>query len=94
MYKDNALHVIGFNNNLLVYCIERYQWGQLKLSRLIIITDDNNRITKHQLADLYYLEYNRQVSDYTAKDEGIRIRLNYNKSAKSGTTRGLFVCQT
>ena len=92
IYRDNSLHVVGYNNNFLLYCIDRDPWEQLKLSRLLITTDDNYRITKHQLADIYYHEHNRQVGDDTAKDEGILIKLNYNKSAKSGNTRGLFVC--
>ena len=49
-------------------------------------------MTKHQLADLYYHEYNRQVSDDTARDWGIRVKLNYNKDLRNGFIRGLFVC--
>ena len=73
MYRENALHVLVFINNFQGYCIDRNPWEQLKLSRLIITTDDNDRITKHQLADLYYHEYNRQVCDDTARDENIQI---------------------
>ena len=49
-------------------------------------------MTKHQLADLYYHEYNRQVSYDTARDEGIRVKLIYNKHLRNGSIRGLFVC--
>ena len=49
-------------------------------------------ITKRELADLYYHEYNRQVSDDTARDEGIIVKLKYNKNLRSSSTRGLFVC--
>ena len=92
IYKDNALHVLRFNDNFLEYCTDWDPWEQLKLSRLIITTDNNDRITKHKLADLYYHEYNRKVSDDTARDECIRVKLDYNKNAKSGSIRGLFVC--
>ena len=60
MYRDNTVHVLGFNNNFLVYCTDRDPLKQFK-SRLIITTDNNDKITKRQLADLYYHEYNRQV---------------------------------
>ena len=56
MYKDNAFLVSGFNNNFLVYCIDRDPWKQLILSRLLIINNDLYRITKRHLADLYYHE--------------------------------------
>ena len=92
MYRDNTVHVLGFNNNFLVYCTDRDSWEQLKLSRLIITIDNNDRITKRQLADLYYHEYNKQVNDDTARDEGIRIKLKYNKDGRSGNARGLFEC--
>ena len=70
--------MLGFNNNFLVYCTDRNPWKQLKLSRLLITTDNNIRIKQRQLADLYYHEYNRQVSDDTARDEGIQIKLKFN----------------
>ena len=69
MYRDNTVHVLGFNNKFLVYCIDRDPQEQLKLSRLIITIDNNDKITKRQLADLYYHEYNRQVNDDTARDK-------------------------
>ena len=75
MYRDNTIHVHGFNNNVLVYCTDRDPWEQLKLLRLIMTTDYNDRITKRQLADLYYHEYNRQVSDDTERDERIQVKL-------------------
>ena len=62
------------------------------MSRLIITTDNNDRIKKPQLANLYYHKYNRQVSDDTARDEGIQIKYKYNKDGKSGNAHGLFVC--
>ena len=92
MYKDNVLHVLKFNKNFLGYCIDRDNWEQLKLSRLIITNDVNDRITKHQLADLYYHEYNRQVAVNVARNDNIRVKLKYNKDTKRGSTRGLFVC--
>ena len=51
-----------------------------------------DRITKRQLADLYYHEYNRQIADDVARDKGIRVKLKYNKDLRSGNIRGLFVC--
>ena len=92
MYKDNALHVLKFNDNFLEYCTDRDPWEQLKLLRLIMTTDNNDRLTKHQLADLYYHEYNKQVSDDTERDERIRGKLYDNKNTKYGSIRGLFVC--
>ena len=92
MYRDNTLHVLGFNNNFLVNCTDRDPWEQLKLSRLIITINNNDKITKRQLADVCYHEYNRQVNDDTAKDEGIIIKLKYIKDKKSGNTRGLCEC--
>ena len=86
----NTLQVHGFNNNFIVYCTDRDPWVKLKLSRLII-TDNNDKITKRQLADLYYHEYIREVSDDTERDEGIQIKFKYNKAAKFGNTRKLFV---
>ena len=92
MYRDNALHVLGFNDNFLGYCIDWDPWEQLKLSRLIITNDDMDRITKRQLAYLYYHEYNKQVADDVVRDEGIRVKLKYNKDLRRNSTRGLFVC--
>ena len=57
MYRTNAVHVLVFNNNCLVYCTDRNQWEQLKLSILIITNNDMDRITKRQLADFYYHDY-------------------------------------
>ena len=51
-----------------------------------------DRITKRQLADLYYHEYNRQIADDVARDEGIRVKLKYNNELRSGNARRLFVC--
>ena len=42
MYKDNALHLLGFNNNFLEYYTDKNPWEHLKLSRLIITTESND----------------------------------------------------
>ena len=51
-----------------------------------------DRITKRQLADLYYNKYNRQVANDVARNEEIRVKIKYNKDLRSGSKRGLFVC--
>ena len=91
MYRDKKVHLVGFNNNLLNYCINRDPWNQLILSRLLITNNDLDRITKREIADLYYHKFNRQVSDDTARDEGFRVQFKYNKNLRSGFTRELFV---
>ena len=68
MYRDNALHLLGFNNNFPGYCIDKDFWEQLKLSRLKMTNDNMDKITKRELNDLYYHEYNRQLADNIARD--------------------------
>ena len=92
MYKNNTVHELGFNNNFLGYSTNRDPWKQLTLSRLIITTENNDRITERQLGNLYYHEYNRKISNDTAIDKNIKLKLKYNKNGKSENTRGLFVC--
>ena len=92
MYRENTADVLEFNNNLLGYCTDRDSWEQLKLSKLIITTDDMDRITKCQLADLYYHKYYWHIGCDVASDKGITLKLKYNKDLRSGNKRGLFEC--
>ena len=75
MYRDNALHVLRFNNYVLVYCTDRNLWEREKLLILIITNNDINKITKRNQADLYNHEYNRQVADDVARTKGRRVKL-------------------
>ena len=51
-----------------------------------------DKIQKCHLAELYYHNYNRQVANGVAKNVGIKVKLKYNKNAKSGSTLEIFVC--
>ena len=72
------------------YCLERYPWIQLKIDRLEYSPNVDDEISKAALAKLYNDAYHANVSDDTARDEGKRIELIYNKDRRINGTRGTF----
>ena len=57
MYRDDKLHVETLQHNFEKYCIDRDNWLQLKIDRLEITNNENDRLTKIQLARLYNKTY-------------------------------------
>ena len=72
------------------YCFERVPLIQLKIDRLEYSDNVNDEISKATLAKLYNDTYHANVSDDTARDEGKRIELIYNKDRRMNGTRGTF----
>ena len=68
--------------------------SKLKNDHLEITGENNNRISKHELADLYnryYSERNFTVLDDTARDEGKRIGLKWDCQRKLYGIKGCFL---
>ena len=90
MYTKNELKVDNLSNRFIAYCTERDNWIQLKIDRLELTNSNDARITKHDLAVLFRELYGITVSDDTARDEGKRIGLNYEKLQRFKNERGVF----
>ena len=72
------------------YCFEKDPWIQLKIDRSEYSSNVNDEISKATLARLYNETYHANVSDDTARDEGRRIELIYNKDRRMNGIRGTF----
>jgi hypothetical protein len=95
MYRTNSLPVTVLKHNFEEFCIETDRWQQLKQEYLEITNDDSDRISKQGLATFYNNIYDitgrYQVSPDTARDEGIRIGLKYEKDKRLQGVKGVFV---
>ena len=91
MYTNNALQVDILQNNFYQYCLERDNWILLIGDRLEITDNEENRISRSELARLYNSTYNAEVSDDTSRKEGKRIGLIYKQFDRKENDRGVFV---
>lgn len=82
MYNKRELCIDRLKSNFENFAIEVDLWMTLKDEWLEFTGNDNDRISKQQLADLFYEKFNIRVIDRTAVDEGKRIGLNYVKNLR------------
>lgn len=66
-------------------CIDSDKYMQLKLTHLQLTNNDNDRLTKSQLADLFENIYNIKISELTAVSEFQRVGLRYEKGWRQST---------
>ena len=90
MYAKDQLNVERMKDRFDQYCFERDPWIQLKIDRLEYSDNVNDEISKAALTKLYNDAYHANVSDDTARDEGRRIELIYNKDRRMNGTRSTF----
>ena len=90
MYAKDELNVERCKDRFDQYCFEKDPWIQLKIDRLKYSPNVNDEISKAALAKLYNDAYHANVSDDTARDEGRRIELIYNKDRRMNGIRGTF----
>ena len=84
-YYTQGLSVSQMQQNFEDLCTDSDKYMQLKLTQLRITNDDNDRLTKQDLADLFEQVYNIKISEQTAVSEFQRVGLTYNKGLRQST---------
>ena len=90
MYRENRLKVNNLSVRFINYCTERDNWMQLKIDRLELTNSNDDKITKLDLIRLFREMYGKDVTVDTAREEGKRIGLNYERLKRVGNDRGVF----
>ena len=90
MYAKAYLNLEKCKDRFDQYCFEIDPWIQLKIDRLEYSSNVNDEISKAALARLYNETYHSNVSDDTARNEGRRFELTYNKDRRMNCIRGTF----
>ena len=88
-FYRSGMSLPNLRQNFVDFCVDSDKWQILLMDHLVITNDENDRLTKQDLADLFNDLFNTngnyRVSDLTAFSEGRRIGLTYNRALRANS---------